>query len=427
VHYQDENDFDEALKCSEEAHDIYHRLDNLNSDAYLERISSSHAQLGMLHKDTRNYEEATHYFDKAIIEIRKLVQIDSNRYSHELGLTLIGYAELKRVQKELENSLVYFTEALEIYENLAKSSPRVYLRWLATTLLNFGLLYSDLGNLEESVSLQTKALNIYRKLALENPDVYLRQVASSLGNLGSAYLALARDAETALKYFEEAYAVLKPFAGPNQRHNLYYLSRILRNFGFAYEAQGQHEEALTNLTETLEITNSLAEKNRYHLYDVAEIHEQIASVHFDNEEFADSAYHAKRALETYESLSQKDTVSGLKKLARLNFGLGAAYSQKGDKELAKEGFKRALERCEEALSLSKNDETAIDVAVEGMCYFFKAQVEMNTIQGTVDEDLDTYGTSFKSPLESLGLSDDECVEKLIAKTEQMFGSRNSQK
>jgi tetratricopeptide (TPR) repeat protein len=62
VHCNDENDFDEALKYSEEAHDYYHRLSSVNSDAYLDRICASHTQLGMLYKHIKNHEEATHYF-----------------------------------------------------------------------------------------------------------------------------------------------------------------------------------------------------------------------------------------------------------------------------------------------------------------------------------------------------------------------------
>jgi tetratricopeptide (TPR) repeat protein len=233
--------------------------------------------------------------DKAITEIRNLVQIDSNRYAPDLGVTLINYAQLKHEQKDLESSLVFFDEALVVYESLAESNPKVYLRWLALTSHNLGILHSEIRNFEEAVGLHNKALNIYRKLALENPGVYLPEVASSLGSLGNVYLTITKDPEMALKHYEEAYTVLKPFTEANQQHNLYYLSRIVRNLAFAYEHQGQHEKALTKLTESLRISKHLAQKNRYHLYDVAEIHEQTASVHFKNKDFANSLREAKNA------------------------------------------------------------------------------------------------------------------------------------
>ena len=56
-----------------------------------------------------------------------------------------------------------------------------------------------------------------------------------------------------------------------------------------------------------------------------------------------------------------------------------------------------------------------------MTFFFKAQVCMLTVQGTADEDLNIYGTEFKSVLESFGLSDNECCEMLTRKLPQVFG------
>jgi len=419
-HCQDESGFDEALKYSEEAHDYYHQLSSLNPDAYLDRVCASHTQLGMLYKDIRNYEQAAHYFDKAIIEVRNLVQIDLKRYVHDLGVTLINYAQLKQKQKDLEGSLVYFKEALEVYESLAEANPKIYLRWLALTSDNFGILHTELRNFDEAIGLHNKAVNIYRKLALENPDVYLPQIASSLGSLGNVYLT-TKDSGIALKHYDEAYTVLKPFTAANQQHNLYYLSRIIRNSAFAYEQLGQHEKALTKLTESLRITKNLAQKNRHHLYDLAEIHEQTASVHFENKDFANSIREAKNALEIHENLSQENPVTRLKKVARCSFHIGASYCEEGDNELAKEGFKRTLENYRALLKLSKNEETTIDNAVEAMNYFFKAQVCMLTVQGTADEDLNTYCTEFKSVMKSSGLSDTECVEMLTRKLPQMFG------
>jgi tetratricopeptide (TPR) repeat protein len=256
---------------------------------------------------------------------------------------------------------------------------------------------------------------------LENPNVYLPQIASSLGSLGNVYLTITKDPEMALKHYEEAYTVLKPFTEANQQHNLYYLSRIVRNLAFAYEHQGQHEKALTKLTESLRISKHLARKNRHHLYDVAEIHEQTASVHFKNKDFANSLREAKNALEIYESLSQENPISYLKKVARCSFDTGIVYCEIGDNEGAKDGFKQTLESYRALLKLSKNEETTIDNAVEGMTCFFKAQVYMLTVQGTGDEDLNIYGTEFKSVLESFGLSDNECLEMITRKIPQLFG------
>ncbi|HSV32618.1 MAG TPA: hypothetical protein VLH87_00720, partial [Pyrinomonadaceae bacterium] len=46
---------------------------------------------------------------------------------------------------------------------------------------------------------------------------------------------------------------------------------------------------------------------------------------------------------------------------------------------------------------------------------------MLTVQGTVHEDLNIYGTEFKSVLESFGLSDNECCEMITRKISQVFG------
>ncbi len=248
--------YEEALKATKEAVDIYIKLPN----EYLPYLAMSLNNLGNIYSDLGRYEEALEATKEAVDIYEKLAEHNPDKYLPYLAMSLNNLGTMYSSLGKYEEALEATKEAVDIYEKLAEHNPDRYLPYLAMSLTSLGTMYSYLGRYEEALEATKEAVDIYIKLAKHNPDKYLHDLAGSLNNLGRDYSYLGRY-EEALEATKEAVDIYIKLAEHNPDKYLPYLAMSLNNLGSDYSSLGRYEEALKATKEAVEIRRKLAEYN----------------------------------------------------------------------------------------------------------------------------------------------------------------------
>ncbi len=396
--------YEEALKATEEAINIYRKLAEHNPDRHLSELATSLNNLGSILLDLGKYKEAL-YVTKESVEIyrelpdkylpdlagslnnlgsiysylgkyketletiiysylgkyketletmaeaidiyRKLAERnvgrDSGRYQADLAKFLTNLAANYLDIGKYKEALESAKEAVKICEELTKRNPDKYLPDLATALNNLGSAYSNLGKYKEALEKTEEVVEIYRELVKHNPDKYRGDLAMSLTNLGRDYFFLGKYEEV-LKATKEAVEIRRELAKCNPDKYLPDLSASLSNLGEIFHSLGKYKEALKATEDAVGIYRNLVElyPDKYRS-DMATSLLGLGNSYYSLGKYEEALKVTKEAVEIYRELAEHNPDKYQPYLAMSLNNLGRDYYSLGRYEEALEATKEAVD------------------------------------------------------------------------------------
>jgi len=171
------------------------------SEEILSAISLVKNSLATLYGIQWKYEQAISEFEEAEKNWRKLNKKEGN-YLELLSLTLNNYGIILKDIGKYEEAGKKLTKSLEIRRKLNKETPELFESVIVSSLSNLANLETKLGNDDKSRDYQFEAVNINRKLAETNPNKHLSHLAQSLVSLGNKYVYLGEYSSAEQSYLE---------------------------------------------------------------------------------------------------------------------------------------------------------------------------------------------------------------------------------
>lgn len=175
--YSEENRFDEACKCYEQA--IALTRESLTEEKLAERLF----EYGLFLQDNNQYHQIETYYQEALTIRERLAKAHPEAYEAKVAMTLNNLANLYHKTQRFGRAEEYFLRASEIYERLATAHPEAYESYVAMTLNNLAGLYDDKRRFTEAEAYYLRALEIYERLFSQWPDLYASGVQMVQKNL----------------------------------------------------------------------------------------------------------------------------------------------------------------------------------------------------------------------------------------------------
>ena len=250
---------EEALEATVKAVEIFQKLAEERSDAFLPDLARSLDNLGNRFNALGRLEEALKATEKAVEICQKLAEERPDTFLIDLARSLNNLGNRFNALGRLEEALKATEKAVEIHQKLVEERPDAFLPDLAISLNNLGNSFSALGRREEALKAIEKAVEIRQKLVKERPDTFLPDLAMSLNSLGMIFSTLGHQ-EEALKATEKAVEIHQKLVEERPDTFLPDLAMSLNNLGNDFNALGRLEEALKVIEKAVEIRQKLAEE-----------------------------------------------------------------------------------------------------------------------------------------------------------------------
>ncbi len=247
-----QKEYEQALNYFQQALPILQELGDGNEQRVtLNLMGSTYYEQGRQLVKQNKYREALDKFQQALAINKKLGQKEAE------GLTLnqIGMVYTNLGEYEL---------ALNSYQQALAIPPPYFANVRAAMLFNSGRLYQALGQYELALNFYQESLDLSRKpVSLEigrRGAIAIGSIAGQVRNLNAiaSIHSRLRKYELALNFYQQALAVLKTLDDKTDKKNLE--AATLQNIGFVYLKQGNYQQALELLQQSLTITKPLGNK-----------------------------------------------------------------------------------------------------------------------------------------------------------------------
>jgi tetratricopeptide (TPR) repeat protein len=232
----------EALVASQEAVDVYRRLEEARPDAFLSDLAMSLNNVASTLSNLGRHEQALAASREALDIFRRLAKTQGDAFLPNLATSLNSLGNRLAALGAGEGALVASRDAVDIYRRLAEKRPDAFLPDLAMCLTNLGNRISEVGRCEEALCVSQEAVDIYRSLADKRPDAFLPDLAKSLHNLGIRFSDLGRR-EDAITTSQEAVDVYRLLAEARPDAFLPNLATSLHALGIVLAALERHGDA----------------------------------------------------------------------------------------------------------------------------------------------------------------------------------------
>lgn len=233
-----------------------------NSEYYIKCLY----QLSDLCKEMKKYAEAEECIDEAIKYSRILVETDAKRHLFDLAHSLNIKGIILYEQKKYQEAEDCYMESLNIRKKIVEDFGEQYVYRVAQILSNLGLLHCEIKKYEKAEKEYLEATNIYKSIISKSGLSKGGDICYTLLNLG--YLSRCEKKwDKAIEYYQESiFDLNKSFdEGIVREKNIAWslISRNLVGIGYSYRALNEHEKALYNFNEALNIINEhINEENK---------------------------------------------------------------------------------------------------------------------------------------------------------------------
>ena len=162
--YSEENRFDEACKCYEQA--IALTRESLTEENLAERLH----EYGYFLQENNQFHKIETYYQEALDICERLAKAHPEAYEAKVAITLNNLALLYSDTQRFDQAEEYYLRALEIWERLAKAHPEAYEAKVAQTLNNIAALYYKTQRFDQAKEYYLRALEIRERLAKAQPE-----------------------------------------------------------------------------------------------------------------------------------------------------------------------------------------------------------------------------------------------------------------
>ncbi|HEY9295782.1 MAG TPA: tetratricopeptide repeat protein, partial [Phormidium sp.] len=222
--------FEAALQIWQQALIIYREIKDRQSEGM------ALGGLGIAYLDMGDYPRALMYSEQWLTIARET----KDRQSEGMALGNLGAAYLRL--GDYRPSLNYFQQSLAISKEIKDRQSE------AKALVNLGLAYTNLSNYPEAIKYYQQALAIAREMKDRQNE------GMALGNLGLTYFSLS-DYSQAIEYYEQFLAIAREMKDRQSE------GMALGNLGNAYLNLGDYPRAINYSEQHLAIAREI--KDRY--------------------------------------------------------------------------------------------------------------------------------------------------------------------
>lgn len=223
VYYQQDNDYEKAIKFLELALDIQEKAHSIDRHS----IAATYNYLGLAYRAADDYKTALYYLEE------KALPIQREYYGEHSYITAETINNLAGVYRRLED----YTHALELYQQALEIRKKVLGQKhpdLATSYNNIGILYRDNKNWDLSIKYFAQAISIFEEaLGKEHP-----YTSAAYLNIARAYLG--KNDYNAVIYYALLAKEIKEKKYPATNKSLLSTYEILAR---AYEGLGKQAES----------------------------------------------------------------------------------------------------------------------------------------------------------------------------------------
>ncbi|WP_436760167.1 tetratricopeptide repeat protein [Streptosporangium sp. V21-05] len=346
-----------ALEPSREAVEVYRRLAEMESEAYLPGLANSLSNLGTRLSAVGDIRRALEASWEAVEIYSRLDQANPVTHLPRFTLALNNLATQLWEVGDKRKAVGLIREVVESYRHLSEADPAAYLPDLAMSLNNLGTFSSGVGDIREAAESVQEAAELYRRLAEVEPEAHLPGLAMSLSNLGSQ-LAELRDIRGAVEPVQEAVEIRRRLAEAEPAAYLSDLAKSLTNLGARLWEVGDKQGAVVPAREAVEVYRRLAEvEPEVYLPGLALSSNNLGGCLSGVGDKRGAVGSVQEAVEVYRRLAEAEPEVYLPNLATSLANLGGCLSEAGDKrgavELTREAAKlhRQLAEAEPQLYL----------------------------------------------------------------------------
>ena len=285
-----QKEYEQALNYFQQALPILQELGDGNEQRVtLNLMGKTYYAQGSQLVERNEYREALEKFQQSLVINRKLGQKEAE------GLTLnqIGLVYTNLGEYEL---------ALNSYQQALGIPPPYFADRRAAMLFNSGRLYQALGQYELALNSYQESLDISRKpvLLVSDSRGAIGSIGGEVRNLNAIATIHSRlgNYELALKFYQEALAILKTIDDKTDKKNLEAVT--LQNIGVVYREQGKYQQALEFLQQALSITKPLGNKRAEGV-----IIGNIGKVHFEQGQYELAGKYYQQSLVILQEFGDK--------------------------------------------------------------------------------------------------------------------------
>lgn len=272
-----------------------------------------------------NHEKAVDALQKALA----ILQINPGPQSQEVGIVLAALAAEKEAEGKRGEAIASLRQALDIFN--VNPGPETAITATCLNKLSLLLLYRDA--LDEAEPLMLKSLRIREKLygTRREPDL-----AASLGNLGLLYFRLG-SYEEAEESLARSLDILNTLANRNAAY-LLGASNVRRTLASVYAAEGKTSESENLLKRALADTSKQFGDGSV---EAADAMTGLAAIQINEKRFKEAEDWLTKALQ----IQQNKLPAGHETILRTQNTLATCFQYEGDYSKAEQILEDVLTQC----------------------------------------------------------------------------------
>lgn len=302
-------------------------------------------QLGYAYIKQNELQQALSYLGKALDMLKTLRKDQAHE---DIASLLQNMGSIHLSLGNYQQSLTYHEQALKMRRVLSNDQPR---RDLAMLLQYIGEAYSVLSDIPQSMHYYEQALAMQKRLHSNQPH---EDIAYLLHKMGNIYLITLNDSSASLRYYRQAIEIKEKLHGSElcsneNAYDIYTLSNILKNIGYAYLIEGNFQKSLTYSKQALSKAHKLVNDTRQALQNIISIYYNIGHAHYFLGDFKESISRTEYALGLSRNLSGNKPNNNDLQYCMV---LGKSYQMSGKYKKSEQCYKEALNMSEELRNTS---------------------------------------------------------------------------
>jgi class 3 adenylate cyclase/tetratricopeptide (TPR) repeat protein len=233
--WEKKGNFDRSIGYSERAQRISKKKGLIESEAQTSYcVGAAYSDKGLYDEALRSTQKACDIYESIISKRKGLSTEEKRRLKRWLAKSLSNIGTIRWYRGNYEAALEAYEKTLKIgKENGDKNG-------IAIGLNNIGLVHGDRGDYDAALGFHKQSLEIRREIGDK------RGIAASLNNIGIIYDQLG-DKTTALGFYEQSIEIYQETGGMD------WAGRIMCNIGNIHYANGDYDRALDSLRRSLKI------------------------------------------------------------------------------------------------------------------------------------------------------------------------------
>ncbi|MFB8755778.1 tetratricopeptide repeat protein [Streptomyces nigra] len=300
---------DEAVERLTEAVALYRTLSAFSPGVELPALAGALHNLGDCLLDSRQLYKAHDVYDESIDIYRKLADPRPDATEPDLAETLLAQADVLHELEEYEEAMAFAAEAAAILQRLVESGGAVLRRKLAKALHLLALIHDDMGRGPEAIHCAESAAGHFAELVASTPE----DLPDLRGDWTTALFTHGRvldgngHPDRAVEPFTQAAEVLRALlreADEAAHRDL--LGAVLHEHAMSSSALGQHQEALTRISDAVHIRRGLDQTQPTHRLALCQSLNNLADTLNDLERHAEALVQADEAVDLASTFREED-------------------------------------------------------------------------------------------------------------------------